>query len=328
MREDAVLRWTALGGEAVEIKVRRQQPVRITKGYVKEFQIPLVAADPRIYSAKTSTYSIGRSSKSSLLIADTAGIGTKAWTNPENAKSSNNTYATSELGAGIVSKWLQATEHEFSISEKATIVGVVCEIEKATSSGPDADFLDASVKLVKSGVIEGTDHASSAAWTTADGIVMYGAANDLWGLTLTPANCNAKNFGWAFAAKNASGTNTAKIDNMKMRVYSSVSTAINNKGNADTAPIIVISDTSKAMITIENKTTGQSIVLNLAATEHTEIEINFKNHTIEFEPGVSLYGILVFESSSWWELAPGENIVSVTSTDLAELDVTYQSAWL
>lgn len=45
LRKDATLKWTPLGGAAVELKLRRQQPLRITKGFVKEFQLPLVAAD-------------------------------------------------------------------------------------------------------------------------------------------------------------------------------------------------------------------------------------------------------------------------------------------
>jgi hypothetical protein len=46
LRKDATLKWQPAGGPEVELLLRRQQPVRITKGYVKDFQIPMVAADP------------------------------------------------------------------------------------------------------------------------------------------------------------------------------------------------------------------------------------------------------------------------------------------
>jgi hypothetical protein len=49
MRQDAVLSWTASGGLPVQIRVRRQNSPRITGGRLKNFQISLVAADPRIY---------------------------------------------------------------------------------------------------------------------------------------------------------------------------------------------------------------------------------------------------------------------------------------
>lgn len=49
MRNDAVLSWTASGGLPVQIRVRRQNSPRISGGRLKQFQISLVAADPRIY---------------------------------------------------------------------------------------------------------------------------------------------------------------------------------------------------------------------------------------------------------------------------------------
>lgn len=53
-RQDAVLRWSPEGGVEQTISVRRQQPLRITGAYNKQFQLALVAADPRIYSAAIS----------------------------------------------------------------------------------------------------------------------------------------------------------------------------------------------------------------------------------------------------------------------------------
>lgn len=50
MRADATIVWTPDGGETQFLNVRRQQPLRISGGWVKTFQIAMVAADPRIYS--------------------------------------------------------------------------------------------------------------------------------------------------------------------------------------------------------------------------------------------------------------------------------------
>lgn len=52
MRSDATLSWMPDGGVQQEIKVRRQQPLRITGAYNKSFQMSLVASDPRIYSSQ------------------------------------------------------------------------------------------------------------------------------------------------------------------------------------------------------------------------------------------------------------------------------------
>ena len=51
MRADATLSWTLAGGIEQYVNVRRQQPLRVTGMWQKEFQLPLVAADPLIYEA-------------------------------------------------------------------------------------------------------------------------------------------------------------------------------------------------------------------------------------------------------------------------------------
>lgn len=55
MRADATLKWTPTGSEEMELKLRRQQPLRITKGFVKEFQLSMVSASALIKSVKNNT---------------------------------------------------------------------------------------------------------------------------------------------------------------------------------------------------------------------------------------------------------------------------------
>lgn len=52
MRLDAKLNWTPDGGIPVEVRVRRQQALRVTGGWVKSFQLLVVSSDPRIYSVE------------------------------------------------------------------------------------------------------------------------------------------------------------------------------------------------------------------------------------------------------------------------------------
>lgn len=51
MRADATLSWVLEGGHEQFVRVRRQQPLRFQGGWQKEFQLAVVAADPRIYGA-------------------------------------------------------------------------------------------------------------------------------------------------------------------------------------------------------------------------------------------------------------------------------------
>lgn len=52
---DGTLTWTPSGGEPVFLKFRRQLPFRTKGGFNKEFQIGLVANDPRIYTQRAYT---------------------------------------------------------------------------------------------------------------------------------------------------------------------------------------------------------------------------------------------------------------------------------
>lgn len=72
MRADAVLQWMPDGAIQEQfVTLRRQQPLRITGGWNKQFAISLVAADPRIYSADLFSSSVNAS--------DTAGATGAAW---------------------------------------------------------------------------------------------------------------------------------------------------------------------------------------------------------------------------------------------------------
>lgn len=68
MSEDVTLSWQPTGGAAVYSKLRRQQPPSISGGWNKTFQISLVAADPRFYSATLNT--LTKTSTSASLVTN------------------------------------------------------------------------------------------------------------------------------------------------------------------------------------------------------------------------------------------------------------------
>ena len=61
MRRDCELRWSPTGAVPVMVRCRRQQPPRLTgaQGVSKQYQVSLVAADPRIYSQELHSAYIG-----------------------------------------------------------------------------------------------------------------------------------------------------------------------------------------------------------------------------------------------------------------------------
>jgi hypothetical protein len=58
LRTDAFLAWTVPGGTAVQVACRRNNRLNISGGWNKEFQLPLVAADPRIYGATLNSQAV------------------------------------------------------------------------------------------------------------------------------------------------------------------------------------------------------------------------------------------------------------------------------
>lgn len=137
------------------------------------------------------------STMSAGTIADDSGIGDVSWTNPSNAQSSNNVYATAS-GLGLVSHYLKATNFGFAIPTGATINGIYVEVEKYSLN----TVSDNTIKIVKAnGTLGNTNKSTGATWPTpTEAYVGYGSSSDLWGETWTYADINDADFGVAIVA--------------------------------------------------------------------------------------------------------------------------------
>ncbi len=155
------------------------------------------------------------------------GGGSTVWSNPDNVKASNDTYATASLGTiSSFSNYIKVTNFGFSIPTSATINGVVVEVER---KGTGPDITDRNIRLVVSDVINGDSKPSATVWGS-EATENYGGASDLWGLALTRANVVASNFGVAVSCKHIGGFSTASIDSIKMTVHYTADTAREAKG--------------------------------------------------------------------------------------------------
>jgi hypothetical protein len=164
-------------------------------------------------------------------VATNAGNGgTVAWTNPLNAISSNNVYATVASSTAL-SQRLTTDNFGFAIPAVNTIDGIEVRVEWLSSAaGPT----DQEVRLNKGGVFAGTNKATSTPVPTVEGITVYGNSTDLWGNTWTPADINALTFGAGLAVQFVSAPNkTVSVDQITITVYhhaplatSSVSTSV------------------------------------------------------------------------------------------------------
>jgi len=149
-----------------------------------------------------------------------------AWSNPSNAASSDNSYATASgliSGAGSdTTHYLKATNFGFSIPGGATITGIKVEIERKATQNSDL-VKDNKIQLVKAGTIQSTNKATTTTWPTSDAVASYGGSSDLWSGSWTPSDINDSGFGVAIeaATKNVvmSNTETASVDHIKITVY-------------------------------------------------------------------------------------------------------------
>lgn len=167
-------------------------------------------------TSKGTDPSSGPSSPGTL--TNVAAGGTTAWVNPGNAAASDDVYATwTAPGGPGNSDYLQATNFGFSIPNGATITGIKVEVEAHGTIGGGTDSADLTAKLIKGGSIVGNNKAVISTFPTGDAYIPYGSSSDLWGTTLTPADVNASNFGFAYQVTSNAGT--ASIDHIRITVY-------------------------------------------------------------------------------------------------------------
>ncbi len=146
---------------------------------------------------------------------DTGSGGTTTWTNPGNAITSNNSYATI-LSFRTDSHYLKAVNAGFAIPSTATIIGVSIEVECKNSSGT-SQLLNLN-KLYKAGTIQGSFVLSPVgSLSTTEGILIIGSVCEMWGSSLSPSDVNNSGFGIGIRHNNAAAI-TLSIDDILIRV--------------------------------------------------------------------------------------------------------------
>jgi hypothetical protein len=141
----------------------------------------------------------------------------QAWSNPSNAKTSNDSRATVALenGGKNYSRTLEFTELGFAIPGDATITGIAVDAEGSKSGSGSARL---QLHLLKAGSEVGSEHKSLLPHET-DAVLTSGSSTDLWGSTWTPSDINHKEFGVDLFALILFGATTARVDDLRVRVY-------------------------------------------------------------------------------------------------------------
>lgn len=132
-------------------------------------------------------------------MANDSSVGTKAWSNMDSAKISDNAYAATASILGVAtSNYLKATDFGFAIPEGSTINGITVEVEKAMTGA--TSISDNAVRIVKGGTIGSTEMKAAGDWPTTDAYTTYGSSSSLWGETWTANEINGIAFGFVLSA--------------------------------------------------------------------------------------------------------------------------------
>lgn len=146
--------------------------------------------------------------------------GKEAWSNPDNAKTSNDSRATCTIIGVTYNDWLRCTNFGFTtddVPSGATIDGFEVKIERKASSAnkikDSALYLRDSIEQV------GDNKATDTLWTTSDVEEIHGASDDDWNAGLSDADVRDSSFGIDFSAYCTIDWYSAQVDCVSIRVH-------------------------------------------------------------------------------------------------------------
>lgn len=142
-----------------------------------------------------------------------------AWQDPQEVTAHDGTYSSIALGnTASDNDYLHSTEFGFAIPSSSTILGIKADFFINTSAS--SSWIGNTVQLIKNGIRSGDNKGTGGGTSPINEYKSYGDSTDLWGLSLTPSDINASNFGLALRFENFFGGVTGvNIDDVRITVY-------------------------------------------------------------------------------------------------------------
>ena len=145
-------------------------------------------------------------------------VGTKVWTSPGNAYSSDANYAVTTVLSSATSNYLKCTNYGFNIPLGATINGITVNVYRKTNR-TSSKLVEAAMRVIKGGTVGSVDQLSATAFTTTMQSVSHGSSTQLWGQTWSASDINSTGFGAAYSVKRTStSSRTVYVDYMSITV--------------------------------------------------------------------------------------------------------------
>jgi gliding motility-associated-like protein len=149
-----------------------------------------------------------------------------AWSNVNNAKASDNLWASQTISGSSTAAVLNLTNFGFAIPTNATIIGIEVVIDRHYTTTGTRTIRDKTIQLLKAGTAAGNNKAATTTdWPiTSDLTATYpssGGSSDLWGTTWTPSDINNTNFGIRIGTQRygSSGNPSAYVDYASIKIY-------------------------------------------------------------------------------------------------------------
>jgi len=145
-----------------------------------------------------------------------------AWTNPNNIKADDSTYATVALTGPWYSHYLCGTNYAFTIPAGSTIDGILLSVKRYQTAYVSSSLRDSEVRIFKStsALTGSSNYFSASVWETSSAQWHdYGGPTDKWGLTWTPTEINNSSFGSTVTVTCQTGQGTANVDAMEITIY-------------------------------------------------------------------------------------------------------------
>jgi len=148
--------------------------------------------------------------------------GGPAWSNPDNAKISDNNDTIVSIDGVNNSDWLRCTNFGFissDIPSGKVIIGIEMKIEHRASN--PGDTWDNALYLRKTSGQIGDNKADVTVWSTTEEIFTYGGSSDSWNSGLIDTDIvDNSDFGLDFSAHNDwSAPEDAEIDHIQIRIH-------------------------------------------------------------------------------------------------------------
>jgi len=197
------------------------------------------------------------------------------WTNPSNATTSDDAYASStKTGYPLSSDYLKCTNFGFALGATTIVLGIKVETEQYydTDNPPTSNILFAHI--VKTDVIDAT--AKTATLTAAEGYITHGGTTDLWGKTWLYSDINDATFGvalWGYincSYLQPCSYSRIYIDHVRITVYYYTEVAKTQSDLVASVTEAVSVDKSSGAYTIANN--NQGYVFNLRTKAWTFVD--------------------------------------------------------